>query len=176
MGTQSHHCRYLKNRNVGLNEQTLTETAPWLRLAFALCTVLAGTGTVLASPVILWSLAPIAALGAASLAHPFDLIYNHGIRYFTKTRPLPKRGAPNRFACGLGAAWLVATGFAFHSGDQTVGYILGGTLVLIGMLVSTIDFCIPSLIYRTIFGFPPKSGATKANFAPNPGVKERRIK
>jgi hypothetical protein len=30
------------------------------------------------------------------------------------------------------------------------------------LLVSTTDICIPSLIYRTLFGFPPKSGSDKA--------------
>ncbi len=125
--------------------------------------------------MILWSLAPIAALGAAFPVHPFDFIYNHTIRRITKTRMLPKRGGPSRFACGLGTVWLVATGFAFHSGAQTLGYVLGGALTLVGLLVSTIDFCIPSLIYRTIFGFPPKSESAKASLSPNPEMKERHI-
>lgn len=96
----------------GIEERTLAETAPWLRLAFALCTVLAAVGTLLASPVFLWGLVPIAALAAAFPVHPFDLLYNHGLRHLTGTGPLPKRGAPNRFACGLGAAWLVVTAWA----------------------------------------------------------------
>ena len=29
---------------------------------------------------------------------------------------------------------------------------------MVAVLVSTIHFCIPSLIYRSIFGFPPKTG------------------
>jgi hypothetical protein len=144
---------------VRLDEQLLTGTAPWLRLAFALCTLLAATGTALGSPAILWSLAPIAMLGAIFPVHPFDLLYNHGLRFLTGTNPLPRRGAPNRFACGLGAVWLIVTGWLFYSGLPVAGYILGGTLTLVGLLVSTIDFCIPSIIYRTIFGFPPKGPA-----------------
>jgi hypothetical protein len=31
---------------------------------------------------------------------------------------------------------------------------LGGMLAIVGLLVSTIDFCIPSLIYGAIFGRP----------------------
>jgi Domain of unknown function (DUF4395) len=146
----------------GVEERTLAETAPWLRLSFALCTVLAAAGTLLASPVFLWSLAPIAALAAAFPVHPFDLPYNYGLRYLTGTGPLPKRGAPNRFACGLGVVWLIVTGWAFHAGAMVTGYALGGMLTLVGLLVSTTDICIPSLIYRSIFGFPPKSRDDRA--------------
>jgi len=74
---------------VGVEERTLAETAPWLRLAFALCTVLAAAGTVLASPMLLWTLVPVAALAAAFPVHPFDLLYNYGLRYLTGTGPLP---------------------------------------------------------------------------------------
>lgn len=143
---------------IGLDNEALTTTAPWLRLAFSICSVLAGAGTVLASPEILLALVPFAALGALFPVHPFDLLYNYGIRHLTKTGPLPRRGAPNRFACGLGAVWLAAAALAFHSGSSILGYILGGSLTFVGVLVSTIDFCIPSLIYGTIFGFPPNSG------------------
>jgi hypothetical protein len=147
---------------VGLDDRTLAETGPWLRLAFALCTVLAAIGTILASPVFLWALIPIAVLAAAFPIHPFDLLYNYGIRHLTGTGPLPKRGAPSRFACGLGAVWLLVTGWAFQSGYALAGYLLGGALTAVGLLVSTTDVCIPSLIYRTIFGFPPRPGSGKA--------------
>ena len=33
--------------------------------------------------------------------HPFDLIYNYGVRFVTGTPPLPRRGTPSHFACGL---------------------------------------------------------------------------
>jgi hypothetical protein len=139
-----------------VDEDLLKQTASWLRFAFALCTILAGLGTALASYIILYLLVPIAALGAIFSTHPFDLIYNFGIRHITQTPPLPKRGAPSRFACGLGSAWLVVTALMFQLGNMTIGYILGASLTFVGLLVSTIDFCIPSMIYRSIFGFPPK--------------------
>jgi hypothetical protein len=144
-----------------VEDNVLTDTGRWLRLAFALCTVLAAIGTFLASPVLLWALMPISAIGAMSPVHPFDLIYNYGLRFITGTGPLPRRGAPNRFACGLGTVWLFFTGWSFYTGAVTLGYILGGLLTLVGLLVGTIDFCIPSLIYRTIFGFPPKTRSEK---------------
>ena len=132
----------------------LAPVAPWLRLAFGLCGLLGGVGTLLASPTILLVLALIAALAAASPVHPFDLIYNHGIRHFTGTGPLPKRGAPTRFGCGMGAVLVLVTAWAFSAGHLVVGYALGGVLTFVVLLVSTTDICIPSLIYRSIFGWP----------------------
>jgi hypothetical protein len=89
--------------------QELAPVAPWLRLAFGLCGLLGGVGTLLASPIILLVLALIAALAAASPVQPFDLIYNYGIRYFTGTGPLSTRGAPTRFGCGMGAVLVLVT-------------------------------------------------------------------
>ena len=43
-----------------------------------------------------------AALGAVLPFHPFDLIYNLGIRHITGTPELPRNGAPRRFACAHG--------------------------------------------------------------------------
>lgn len=137
-----------------VEEQRLAEVAPWLRLAFGLCAVLGGIGTAAASPVVLLALAPIAALAAARPVHPFDEIYNHGIRHLTGTGPLPKRGAPSRFACGLGAAWLLVTAWVFSAGHAALGYALGASLTAVALLVSTTDICIPSKIYRWVFGGP----------------------
>jgi hypothetical protein len=136
----------------------LAKTASWLGFPYGICATLAAVGVILASPMILLALTFFSAWGLVSPVHPFDYVYNYGIRYATGTRPFPKRGVPGRFACGLGTIWLVVTAGAFYSGMMLTGYILGGMLVLVALLVSTIHFCIPSLIYRSIFGFPPKTG------------------
>jgi len=138
-----------------VEDAALSPVAPWLRLAFGLCAALAALGTALSSPLILLILLPIASLAAMSPVHPFDLLYNHGIRFLTGTGPLPRRGAPSRFACGLGAVWLVPTAYAFYAGLPMLGYALGLSLIGVAVLVSTTDICIPSLMYRTVFGFPP---------------------
>ncbi len=142
-----------------VDHAALAPVASWLRLAFGLCAVMAGVGTLTASPTLLLLLVPIAGLAALFPVHPFDLIYNYGIRFMTGTSPLPRRGAPSRFACGLGAVWLIATAWAFQAGHLIVGYVLGGLLTGVGALVSTMDVCIPSLMYRSIFGFPRRRDA-----------------
>jgi hypothetical protein len=109
----------------------------------------------LASPTVLLALAALATLAAVSPVHPFDLIYNVGIRRLTGTRPLPRRGVPSRFGCGMGAVFLLVTAWTFSAGHALTGYALGGMLTLVALLVSTTDICIPSILYRSIFGWPP---------------------
>lgn len=136
-------------------ERELASVAPWLRLAFGLCAALGAAATALASPIFLLALAAIAAAGAASPVHPFDLLYNHGVRRRTGTGPLPRRGAPSRFACGLGATMVTVEAGCFYAGYATAGYVLGVMLTATATLVATTDICIPSMIFRALFG-PPR--------------------
>jgi hypothetical protein len=137
-----------------VEEHLLAQVAPWLRLAFGLCAIMAIVGTALASQALLLTLAGIAFVAALSPVHPFDLLYNHGIRHVTGTRPLPKRGAPSRFACGVGALWLIVTVGAFQSSLPLLGYILGFALASLALLVATTDICVPSMVFRAMLGAP----------------------
>jgi hypothetical protein len=58
----------------------------------------------------------------------------------------------------MGAAMLLVTAWAFSAGQLVVGYVLGGVTTFAALLVSTTDICIPSMIYRSIFGWP-RTGA-----------------
>ena len=135
----------------GLDDAALRELAPWLRWSPAICTLVMAVGIATKSPTVLWALAGIAFLGALLPFHPFDLLYNYGVRYLTGTRPLPHQGPQRRFACGVATIWLVATGWAFHVGSVMLGFILGIPLLLVAALVSITHFCIPSFIYNTLF-------------------------
>jgi len=108
-------------------------------------------GVAMQSPVVLWLLAATAFFGAFLPFHPFDLLYNYGVRHFTGTRPFPHNGPQRKFACGLASAWLIATGWAFYMGASTLGFALGVPLILVAALVSTTHICIPSIIYNFLF-------------------------
>lgn len=136
------------------NEQAFREVVPWTRFSPALCSTIGAVGTVLASPIILGALVPMAALGAVFPVHPFDLIYNHGIRHMIGTEPLPKNGAPRRFACAVATVWLGATAAAFWMEAMIVGYVLGTLFVAVSGLVATTHICIPSMVYRRVFRQP----------------------
>jgi hypothetical protein len=164
--------RLLEIQGFDIVDEQLARAAPWLRLSFGLCALLGGLGTVLASPAILLLLAPLAAQAAASPVHPFDLIYNYGIRRLTATDPLPRRGVPSRFGCGIGAVFLLITAWAFSAGHVVAGYALGGTLTIVALLVSTTDICIPSMVYRSIFDRPPTRNAQGQGCSPERIVKK----
>jgi hypothetical protein len=137
---------------VGYDDATLAEVGPWLRLAPGLCAAWAAVGTALASPLVLWALVPFAALGALLPNHPFDVLYNHGLRHLLRTRPLPRYRAPRRFACAVATVWLALTGLAIFAGATTVGYVLGAAFVLAALVPTLTDFCIPSFFYGLLFG------------------------
>lgn len=133
------------------DDQSFRAVVPWTRFSPALCSAFGALGTLLASPLILGALVPFAALGAVFRVHPFDLVYNHGIRHLTGTDPLPKNGVPRRFACGVAAVWLTVTAIAFWMGALLLGYGLGGLFVAVSGFVATTHICIPSIVYRRLF-------------------------
>lgn len=135
----------------GLSDSDLRKWGGWIEFSPILCATFAALGTALAWIPGLLGLACIAALGAVLPFHPFDLIYNHGIRRFTKTRPLPSNGMPRRFACGMATVWLCVTAYCFYEGWNVAGYVLGSSLVATAVLVSTTHICIPSMIFQTCF-------------------------
>ena len=135
----------------GLDDAALVEVGPWLRWSPVLCTFFMILGVSMQSPVVLWLLAAIAFFGVFLPFHPFDLLYNYGVRHLTGTRPFPHNGPQRKFACGLASVWLIATGWAFYAGMNTVGYALGIPLILVAALVSVTHICIPSMIYNALF-------------------------
>jgi hypothetical protein len=143
--------RRLEAQGFHLDDPALSELGRWLEWSPALCATFIAIGTVLASPPVLWTLAAIALLGAALPLHPFDLLYNHGVRHLTGTRPLPRHGAQRRFACGVAAAWLTATGLAFHAGLPALGYVLGGAMAIAAAVVATTHLCFASAVYNKLF-------------------------
>ena len=125
---------------------------PWMRTKFVLSGSLVGIATAFALTPLLWAMVPIAAAGAIFTVHPFDLIYNYGLRHLTGTRPLPPNGAATRFSGGVAALWIVAIALSFQLGVTPLGYALGGSLTAVAALVSITHFCIPSFVYQFVFG------------------------
>ncbi len=68
-----------------------------MRWTYTLGTLVTLVGVVVTSPVVLWSLAAITSVGIFLPFHPFDLLYNYGMRYLTRTVPLPNSGPQRHF-------------------------------------------------------------------------------
>jgi len=147
----NHTRKHLEIQGHCLNQEALAEIGPWMRWPYVWCSSLLIVAVVLASPWFLWILSAIA-IGTVFLpSHPFNYIYNYGVRHLTGTRPLPRSTAQGKFACGVGAVWMMAVGAAFFAGATTLGYVLGGVLASVATLVATTHVCIPSMVYNALF-------------------------
>ena len=134
------------------SDPEFTKLVPWMRTKFVLSGSPVGIATAFAFTPLLWAMVPIAAAGAVFSLHPFDLIYNHGLRHLTGTRKLPPNGTPTRLACGLATVWIAAVALSFNLGVAPLGYVLGAMLISIAAVVSVTHFCIASFGYQFVFG------------------------
>lgn len=136
----------------GLDDATYLQINYPLRLSPAICMIWAAVGTALTAPVILWVLIPFAALGAMLPSHPFDVLYNYGLRHLSKNPILPRYPVRRRFACLMATIMLVATAWSFEAGMLMTGYVIGWSLVAAAFVNVSTGFCVPSFIYRLAFG------------------------
>lgn len=117
-----------------------------LRFPTALCLALVIVGLALQSAVLILALVPIGAVAGWTARHPFDLIWNHGLRHLADAPELPQNPAPRRHSFKLATVWLLVVGLLFAFGAETAGLTLGGILVGVCGLVTVTNFCIPSTL------------------------------
>jgi hypothetical protein len=117
-----------------------------LRFPTALCLALVVTGLVLESAVLILALVPIGAIAGWTRRHPFDLIWNHGLRHLSGAPELPPNPTPRRHSFKLATVWLLAVGLLFAFGQPTAALALGVVLVGVCGLVTLTNFCIPSTL------------------------------
>ena len=117
-----------------------------LRFPSALCLALVVTGLALQSAALILALVPIGAVAGWTRRHPFDLIWNHGLRHLSEAPQLPPNPPPRRHAFKLATIWLLAVGLLFAFGQTAAGLALGAVLVAVCGLVTTTNFCVPSTL------------------------------
>lgn len=122
-----------------------------IRFAYVGCITLVAFGVYFQSIPILAITAVIAFVAAFPPYHPFDYLYNYGVRHLLNKPKMPPRTNQARFACGIASIWLVITIYLLHNNFTVAGNILAVALFVIGALVATTDICIPSMIYNSIF-------------------------
>ncbi len=128
----------------------LAHAARWARWAPALCALSCLAATVAQSPIAFWAIAATAAAGAVLPNHPFDWLFNYGVRHVVGEPPMPRNQAPRRFACGSAVPWLVGAGIAFHVGSATLGLVLGTAFAMAAGSVALTLFCLPSFAYSAV--------------------------
>jgi hypothetical protein len=136
----------------GLSDTTYAQINCPLRLSPAIMMVWVAVGTVLASARILWTLVPFTALGAILTGHPFDVLYNHGLRHLMATQQLPRYGPRRRFAFAVATTMTALTAWAFQAGVPLLGYVVGGAIVASTCLQVITGICGPAVLAGRLFG------------------------
>jgi hypothetical protein len=117
-----------------------------LRFPTALCLAIFVTGLLLQSAALLGALVPIGVVAGWTARHPFDLIWNHGMRHLGGGPLLPANPSPRRHGFKVGTVWLGAVGLLFAFGQPTAAVIAGVPLALACGAVTVANFCIPSTV------------------------------
>jgi hypothetical protein len=131
-----------------------------LRFPTALCLALVVIGLALESALMIALLVPIGAVAGWTRRHPFDLIWNRGLRHLVRAPELPPNPVRRRHAFKLATIWLAAVAALFATGAATAALVLGGVLVAVCSLVTATNFCIPSTLLAWLDGRGLR-GATK---------------
>ena len=136
----------------GLSDATYAQINYPLRLAPGIMMAWVAVGTVLASARILWALVPFTALAAILTGHPFDVLYNQGLRYLTGTQELPPYGRRRRFAFAVATTMMSLAAWAFQAGVPLLGHIVGGAIVASTCLQVFTGICGPAVLAGRLFG------------------------
>jgi hypothetical protein len=137
----------------GYSDKDLSELAFGNRFAYYLCSFLLLIGIVSANIPILSIMTIVALFGIILPNHPFDYIFNILLSPSLNKPKLPRRSNQLKFACLIATIWLAVTIYLFSVGITIAGYVAGGILFFVAILVSTTDVCIPSLIYNFLFNY-----------------------
>jgi len=136
----------------GVADENLDTVDLGLRVAPVVCASIATAGTVSASATVFWGLLAFALAGAMLPGHPFDVLYNHGIRHLLKGPRLPRYPFPRRFACMFASVLIVAAALCLESGAVLAGQILGAAMVVGALVPVMTGLCIPSFLLHAVTG------------------------
>ncbi len=117
-----------------------------LRFPTALCLAIVVTGLILQSALLLGALVPIGVVAGWTARHPFDFVWNHGLRHLTGAPPLPPNPPPRRHGFKVGTVWLGTVTLLFAFGQPTAALIAGVPLALACGTLTVANFCIPSTV------------------------------
>jgi hypothetical protein len=130
------------------SDKELSDFKFGIRFAYAGCITLVAVGLFFQSIPVLMVTVAIAFAAIFLPYHPFDYLYNYGVRHVVNKPKTPQRTNQSKFACGIASIWLSITIYLLYANHALAANIMAIVLFMIGALVSTTDICIPSMIYN----------------------------
>ena len=137
---------------LGFTDAQLNDFRFGIRFAYYLCGLVVLTGLVFSRIEILLLAMVIAFLAMMPPYHPFDYLYNYGVRQVLNKPKLPPRANQGRFACGIATIWIGGIILLMANSLEVWAYITGAILLCVAALVSVLDICLPSMVYNFLFG------------------------
>jgi hypothetical protein len=137
---------YLSVQGYQLSAQQRRALRVGVRLPTGLCLALVLTGLVARSAVLILALVPIGAVAGWTPRHPFDAVWNHGLRHLHGAPPLPPNPHRRRHTFKLATVWLAGVGALLASGQPAAALGLGAVLVGVCVLVTATNICVPSIL------------------------------
>jgi hypothetical protein len=118
----------------------------WLGLRFStgLCLTLVIVALALESPVMVFALSGVGLIAGFSARHPFDHLWNHGVRQLVGGPPLPPNPTRRRHAFKIATAWLAVVGGLLAAGAPIAPLARGGLLVAACATVTATNLGLPS--------------------------------
>jgi Domain of unknown function (DUF4395) len=134
----------LSTQGYCLSDAERRELSVGLRFSTGLCLALVIVALALESPVMVFALSVIGVIAGLSARHPFDHLWNYGVRHLVGGPPLPPNPTRRRHAFKVATAWLVVVGGLLAAGATIVALALGGLLVAACATVTATNLCLPS--------------------------------
>ncbi len=144
------------------SDEELSEMAFGIRFAYRTCVSIIVVAMLTQSLTLFTIMLCIAFLGVILPNHPFDYVYNFALAKRMKKPKLPPRCIQLKFACTIATLWLASTVYFLFIGHTVTAMILAGSLAITASLPSTIDYCVPSVIYNALFQRKAKKASAKA--------------
>jgi hypothetical protein len=138
--------------------------ALWLGLRFStgLCLALVIAGLAIESPALFAALVGIGAIASFTPRHPFDHVWNHGVRHIAKGPVLPPNPRRRRDAFKVATSWLAVVAVLFAAGAETAALVMGWFLVAACTTVTLTNLCLPSELFSRLERFRHREEVTSA--------------
>lgn len=127
-----------------LNDSQRRELAIGLRFSTGLCLGLVILALALQSAAMVFAMTGIGLVAGFTARHPFDRVWNRGVRHVVGGPALPVNPSRRRDAFKVGTVWLAIVGVLFAAGEMTAGLVLGGMLATACAIVTATNLCLPS--------------------------------
>lgn len=119
----------------------------WLGLRFptGACLALVIAGVAVESVPVLLVASGVGLIAGFTPRHPFDLVWNHGVRHALRMPALPPNPPRRRHAFKIAGGWLLTLAGLFAAGLMTAGVVLGVAMIAACSAVTLFNLCLPSI-------------------------------